>query len=46
MGDSFIDFVASRDTDAWMSQRERDSVDVWLNSNTIFHVMRGFRIIK
>lgn len=44
MGDSFIDFVASRDTDAWISQREIDSVNVWLNSNTLFHVMRGFRI--
>ena len=41
IGDSFIDFVNSRDTDAWIHQRELDSVNVWLNSNTLFHVMRG-----
>ena len=41
IGDSFVDFVGSRDTDAWISQRELDSVNVWMNSNTVFHVMRG-----
>ena len=41
IGDSFVDFVASRDTDAWISQRELDSVKVWMESNTVFHVMRG-----
>lgn len=40
-GDSFIDYYASRDSDAYISQREIDSVNVWLNSNTIFHIMRG-----
>lgn len=40
IGDNFVDFVASRDTDAWISQRELESVNVWLNSNTLFHVMR------
>jgi len=45
IGDSFVDFVASRDTDAWISQRELDSVKVWLESNTVFHVMRG-RLMK
>ena len=41
IGDSFVDFVSSRDTDAWISQRELDSVKVWMESNTVFHVMRG-----
>ena len=41
IGDTFIDYVASRDTDAWISRRELDSVNVWMNSNRIFHVMRG-----
>ncbi len=41
IGDSFVDFVASRDTDAWISKRELDSVKVWMESNTVFHVMRG-----
>ena len=42
LGDSFVDYFSSRDTDAWMSKREVDSVNVWLQSNTLFHVMRGF----
>ena len=41
IGDSFVDFVGSRDTDAWIHQRELDSVNVWLASNTTFHIMRG-----
>ena len=41
IGDSFVDFVNSRDTDAWIHQRELDSVNVWMASNTVFHVMRG-----
>lgn len=41
IGDSFIDYWNSRDTDSWIPQRELDSVNVWLNSNTLFHVMRG-----
>lgn len=41
LGDSFVDYFSSRDTDAWMTQREVDSVNVWLNENTLFHVMRG-----
>lgn len=41
IGDSFIDYFGSRDTDAWISQREIDSVNVWMKSDTIFHVMRG-----
>lgn len=41
IGDSFVDFFSSRDTDSWLSHREIDSVNVWMNSNTLFHVMRG-----
>jgi hypothetical protein len=41
IGDSFVDFFASRDTDSWISQREVDSVRVWIESSTVFHVMRG-----
>lgn len=41
LGDSFVDFFSSRDTDAWISTREVDSVQSWIKSNTIFHVMRG-----
>ena len=41
IGDGFVDFVGSRDTDAWIAQRELDSVNVWMNANTVFHVMRG-----
>jgi hypothetical protein len=49
IGDGFVDYFASRDTDSWISQREVDSVKVWLKSNTIFHLMRGnflFGLIK
>ena len=46
LGDSFVDYFSSRDTDAWMSKREVDSVNVWLQSNTLFHVMRGFIILQ
>lgn len=42
IGDSFVDFMASRDTDTWLIQRELDSVNVWMNSSTVFHIMRGF----
>lgn len=41
IGDNFVDFWSSRDTDSEIFQREIDSVDVWLNSSTVFHVMRG-----
>jgi hypothetical protein len=41
IGDNLIDFFSSRDTDSWITNRELDSVKVWLNSNTLFHVMRG-----
>jgi hypothetical protein len=40
VGDSFIDMVMSRDTDSYILQREVDSVNVWLNSDKLFHIMR------
>ena len=40
IADDFVDFFSSRDTDSTLIQREIDSVNVWLNSNTLFHVMR------
>lgn len=45
IGDSFVDYFGSRDTDGWISERETDSVKVWLDSNTPFHVMRGCFIL-
>jgi hypothetical protein len=41
LGDSFVDFLSSRDIDSLLIQREIDSVNVWLESNTVFHAMRG-----
>lgn len=40
MGDPFVDYFSSRDTDSPLSQREVDAVDEWINSNKIFHIMR------
>jgi hypothetical protein len=40
IGDPYVDIFMSRDTDSWITQREYDSVDVWLRANTLFHVMR------
>ena len=41
IGDSFVDIFMSRDSDKKIIQREVDSVNVWLNSNKIGHIMRG-----
>ena len=41
IGDSFIDVFMSRDSDSFFTDREIDSVNTWLNSNTIGHIMRG-----
>ena len=41
IGDDFVDYFMSRDTDAWIIEREYDSVQVWLKSNKLFHIMRG-----
>jgi hypothetical protein len=42
LGDRFVDYFMSRDTDAWPNQREHISVKLWLQSNNLFHIMRGF----
>ena len=42
IGDSFVDLFMSRDTDSYFTDREIDSVKIWLNSNTIGHIMRGY----
>lgn len=41
IGDSFVDVFLSRDSDSMIIQREIDSVNVWLNSSKIIHIMRG-----
>lgn len=41
IGDPFVDYFMSRDTDSWPTLREFASVSVWLKSNTLFHIMRG-----
>ena len=42
IGDDFVDYFASRDSDSIAIQREKDSVDVWLynKTDTLFHIMR------
>ena len=41
LGDNFVDVFSSRDTDSYLLQREADSVNVWLESNKVGHIMRG-----
>lgn len=41
IGDSFVDVFMSRDIKSIFIDREIDSVNVWLKSNTIGHIMRG-----
>ncbi|CAF0887630.1 unnamed protein product [Brachionus calyciflorus] len=40
VGDTFIDLVHNRDSDSTILQREKDSVDEWLKSDNIIHIMR------
>lgn len=44
IGDTFVDVFMSRDTDSLFINREIDSVNSWLSSNTYGHIMRGFFI--
>ena len=46
IGDEFVDYFMSRDTDSWITEREYDSVQVWLKSNKLFHIMRGIELIN
>ena len=41
ISDLFVDIFQSRDSDSIILQREIDSVNVWLNSNNVGHIMRG-----
>lgn len=41
LGDSLVEVFMSRDSDSLIIQREIDSVNVWLESNQIGHIMRG-----
>lgn len=41
IGDSFVDTFISRDTDSSIHDREYQAVKNWLQSNTLFHIMRG-----
>ncbi|RNA36727.1 hypothetical protein BpHYR1_050669 [Brachionus plicatilis] len=40
IGDTFVDLFMSRDLDSDLLQREIDSVQEWLSSNNIGHIMR------
>lgn len=44
IGDSFIDTMMSRDTDSYILQREVESVNVWLKSDKLLHIMRDHPI--
>ena len=44
LGDTFIDVFSSRDMDSFLLQREVDSVNVWLKSDKVGHIMRGIKI--
>lgn len=41
LGDAFVDIFMSRDSDSNILQREVDSVNVWLKSSKVGHMMRG-----
>ena len=45
LGDTFVDYFASRDIDGWLIEREVGAVNEWMNSNTLFHIMRGKKLI-
>ncbi len=41
INDPFVDIFMSRDTDSIIIQREVDSVNFWLESDKVGHIMRG-----
>ena len=41
--DQFVDAFMSRDSDSLIIQREVDSVNVWLQSDKVGHIMRGIK---
>lgn len=46
VGDSFVSLFMSRDMDSELLQREVDSVQIWLKSQNIGHIMRGKILLK
>ena len=46
IGDLFVDVFSSRDSDSEIIQREEHSVNAWLNSNKVAHIMRGRKLLK
>jgi len=44
INDPFVDIFMSRDSDSAIIQREVDSVNVWLKSDKICHIMRGMSL--
>lgn len=40
LGDHLVDVFMSRDSDSPLSQREVDAVSAWLNTTSLFHIMR------
>ncbi|CAF0859647.1 unnamed protein product [Brachionus calyciflorus] len=40
IGDSFVDLFMSRDSDSMLIRRELDSVNEWIDSDNIGHIMR------
>lgn len=41
IGDDFVDVFLSRDSDFCVVERDREAVDDWIQSGSLFHVMRG-----
>ena len=41
LGDTFVDVFSSRDTDSYILDREVASVNEWMGSGNLFHIMRG-----
>jgi len=41
INDPFVDVFMNRDSDSLIIQREVDSVNVWLQSSEVGHIMRG-----
>lgn len=41
LSDEFVDVASFRDSDSFVLEREVDSVNVWLKSDKLAHIMRG-----
>ena len=46
ISDPFVDLFMSRDSDSLILQREVDSVNAWLESDKVGHIMRGKILIN